>query len=77
VDLADSMSVVAEAGMEKLSTPAWGMVGSYGGAPSLLQHLVPAGVPEGQMLQTLTAQLLERSQAVSRLVKVRFCPCLI
>ncbi|GAX80189.1 hypothetical protein CEUSTIGMA_g7627.t1 [Chlamydomonas eustigma] len=69
VDLADSMSVVAEAGMEKLSTPAWGVVGSYGGMPSLLQQLVPAGVPEGQILQTLTAQLLERSQAVTRLVK--------
>ena len=53
------MSVAVEAGMEKLSTPFMGL--------ALQQQ---PGMAPGQVLQGLAAQLLERTQTVTQMVKV-------
>ena len=59
VDLAESMSVAVEAGMEKLSASFMGL--------ALQQQ---PGMAPGRVLQGLAAQLLERTQTVTQMVKV-------
>ena len=80
VDLAESMLVAVEAGMEKLATP-FGMMGNGAAASLAMAHGGSGGLAQQwaqvnsklnpvQMMQGLAAQLLERSQAVTRIVKV-------
>ena len=64
VNLSDSMSEVAEAGLEKLSEPSH---------PLLHQLFQQPGVTQGQMMQGLAAQLLERSLAVNKMLKASPC----
>ena len=83
VNLAESMSVAVEAGMEKLATPfgimggpaAAGAVG-YGGGSGLAQQWLQqnSSMAPVQLMQGLAAQLLERSQAVTKMVKVTRSP---
>ncbi len=66
INLAESMSEAAEAGMEKLTTPSFSCGGNH-----LLRQLLQPGVSPAQLMQGLAAQLLERSQVVTKMVKVR------
>ena len=68
------MSMVVEAGMEKLSMPCPLGLGTpcpLGSLNPILQQMVQSGMHPSQLMQGLAAQLLERSLAVTKMVKVR------
>lgn len=82
VDLEASIAEAAELGMEKLCRPdpeacAAMQAHRAGGAVSgaavseQLEELLRSGLPAGQILKTLAQQVLERSQAVTTMIKVR------
>ncbi len=82
VDLEASIAEAAELGMEKLcrqGPEACGAMQAHrargagqGEAVSeQLEELMHSQLPAGQILKTLAAQVLERSQAVSTMLKVR------
>ncbi len=59
------MSAIVDAGMEKLCVPA-----NPSSGLELMQQLSQPGVKPGQLMQGIAAQLLERSQAVTKMLKV-------
>ena len=75
------MSVAVEAGMEKLATP-FGIMGGptaaaaagYGGGLAQQWLQQNSSMAPIQLMQGLAAQLLERSQAVTKMVKVTRSP---
>lgn len=64
VDLQASIAEAAEEGMEKLCTP-------LAANDPALAPLLNAGLTSGVLLHSLASQLLERSHAVIKKVKVR------
>ena len=65
LDLAESISEVAAAGMEKLCTPA-----PLGFADSVAKQMLQPGAVPAQVMQGLADQLLERSLAITKMLKV-------
>ena len=67
VNLAESLSEVAEAGMEKLcALPPLGFV------DSVLQQMMQPGAAPAHVMQGLADQLLERSLVVNKMLKVSY-----
>ena len=65
------MMEVAEAGMEKLTACTLPFTAGSQHVNPIIQQLMQPGMTPAQVMQGLAAQLLERSLAVTSMVKVR------